>query len=58
MDDKPTAAAEHSTKAPQAKQPYKAPTLQPLGTLTDVTLSVGARGSSDGGRKGPRNTSL
>ena len=50
-------SAEDAKDAPP-KKPYEAPVLVSWGTLRDLTQAVGARGASDGGRKGPRNTSL
>lgn len=46
---------DQDTKDVQAKKPYEAPVLVRWGTLRDLTQSVGARGSSDGGRKGNQN---
>jgi hypothetical protein len=45
-------------KDAETKKPYEAPVLVRWGTLRELTQAVGARGASDGGRKGPRNTSL
>ena len=41
--------------APEAKRAYMAPVLQRLGTLTDITLSVGGRGANDGRGRGARS---
>ncbi len=41
--------------APEAKRAYVAPVLQRLGTLTDITLSVGGRGANDGRGRGARS---
>jgi len=41
--------------APLAKRVYVAPVLERLGTLTDVTLSVGRSGANDGRGRGARS---
>lgn len=41
--------------APAAKRVYAAPVLQRLGTLTDLTLSVGGSGANDGRGRGARS---
>lgn len=42
-------------KAPAGKQVYVAPVLQRLGTLPDITLSVGRSGANDGRGRGARS---
>ena len=41
--------------APAAKRAYVAPVLQRLGTLTDITLTVGRSGANDGRGRGARS---
>ena len=41
--------------APVAKRAYVAPVLQRLGTLNDLTLSVGGSGANDGRGRGARS---
>ena len=41
--------------APEAKRAYVAPVLQRLGTLTDITLTVGRSGANDGRGRGARS---
>ena len=48
MDEK----ADRQTKPVTDKRVYSTPVLQRLGTLKDLTRSVGQRGSKDGGRNG------
>ncbi len=42
-------------KAPVAKREYLTPVLERLGTLPDLTLSVGGSGANDGRGRGPRS---
>jgi hypothetical protein len=48
---------DESAKDAGAKKPYEAPVLVRWGTLHELTQAVGAKGSSDGARKGPNRTS-
>ena len=41
---------------PSTKKPYEAPVLKKWGTLVEITLAMGAGGSADGGKKGPKST--
>ncbi len=41
--------------AATAKRMYVTPVLERLGTLTDLTLSVGGSGANDGRGRGPRS---
>ena len=39
-----------------ARRPYRAPDLQDLGSLQDLTLTNSNAGGSDGGRRGSNRT--
>ena len=41
---------------PSTKKPYEAPVLKEWGTLVEMTLAMGAAGSADGGKRGPKST--
>jgi hypothetical protein len=47
--------ADAATKHAAAKRAYTAPVLQRLGTLHDLTLSVGGSGANDGRGRGARS---
>lgn len=51
MDSKPTNDAGLTSDPSPEKKPYTAPLLVRWGTLRDLTLQVGNRGSGDGGKK-------
>ncbi len=42
--------AERAPSSMRTKKPYSPPLLSRLGTLQELTLAVGYRGNSDGGR--------
>lgn len=42
-------------KIPMATRAYATPVLERLGTLPDLTLSVGGSGANDGRGRGPRS---
>ncbi len=57
MDAHPTDDANPAAEPSPVKKVYAAPVLVRWGTLRDLTLSVGSRGKSDGGKKyGRKNT--
>lgn len=51
-DDKKGDRADRSLQ----KKPYEAPVLLVLGSFNELTLTVGDRGSNDGGRQGRRRS--
>ena len=51
-DDKAALAA---TGVCETRKPYLRPQLVRLGTLADITRTVGRRGAADGGRATPRS---
>ena len=50
MDSSAKTDAEIQVPAPPAKSAYIKPALVRLGSLQDLTMQVGQRGASDGGR--------
>ncbi len=51
MDAHPTNDADPVAEPSPVKKAYAAPVLVRWGTLRDLTLAVGNRGGSDGGKK-------
>lgn len=56
MDSSAKTDAEMKVSAPPAKSPYVKPALVRLGSFQDLTMQVGARGATDGGRGGRNRT--
>ena len=55
MDSSAKTDAEMQASPPQAKSAYVKPALVRLGSFQDLTMNVGQRGASDGGRDSRRN---
>ena len=56
MDDRHNRDAEGGSVQALAKRPYAEPVLLELGSFADLTLNVGSRGLSDGGRQSGRRS--
>lgn len=56
MDSPHDSAGKGKVLEPLAKKPYTEPVLVPLGSFSELTMTVGSRGNNDGGKQAGRKS--